>query len=71
MDQAVLTLNQVLPILLLIVLGNQLRKRAWLAEGFIDDLKWLTINIALPSVLFLSFLDLELKVSYLAFNPTL
>jgi len=66
MDHAVITLNQVLPILLLIVLGNQLRKRQWLAEATIDDLKWLTINIALPSVLFLSFLNLELKVSYLA-----
>lgn len=66
MDHAVMTLNQVLPILLLIVLGNQLRKRAWLAESSIDDLKWLTINIALPSVLFLSFLNLKLQVSYLA-----
>ena len=66
MDHTILTLNQVLPILLLIILGNQLRKRAWVTESTINDLKWLTISIALPSVLFLSFLNLELKVSYLA-----
>ena len=66
MDHATATLNQVLPILLLIVLGNQMRTRGWFSESHIEGLKWMVINVALPSVLFLSFLNLELKVSYLA-----
>ena len=66
MNHAAATLNQVLPILLLIVLGNQLRKRGWLSEGGAEGLKWLVVNVALPSVLFLSFLGLELQVAYLA-----
>jgi hypothetical protein len=66
MDHATATLNQVLPILLLIVLGHQMRSRGWFRESHMEGLKWLVINVALPSVLFLSFLSLELKVSYLA-----
>ncbi|MCJ2165208.1 MULTISPECIES: hypothetical protein [unclassified Pseudodesulfovibrio] len=66
MDHFSVTLNQVLPILLLIILGNQLRKRQWIKESTVEDLKWLAVNIALPSVLFTSFLNLELKISYLA-----
>ena len=66
MNHAAATLNQVLPILLLIVLGNQFRKRGWMNEAGVEGLKWLVVNVALPSVLFLSFLGLELQVSYLA-----
>ena len=65
MDHFGATLNQVLPILLLIILGNQLHRRQWIKETTIEGLKWIALNVALPSVLFLSFLNLELKFSYL------
>ena len=66
MDHFAVTLNQVLPILLLIILGNQLRKRQWIEDSTVEGLKWLALNIALPAVLFASFLNMELKFSYLA-----
>ncbi|WP_316896341.1 hypothetical protein [Pseudodesulfovibrio indicus] len=66
MEHFAATLNQVLPILLLIILGNRLRRYALISEHTVEGLKWLALNVALPSVLFASFLNLELKVSYLA-----
>jgi predicted permease len=57
---------KILPILLLIALGNVLRAGHIIAESTIGDLKSIVVDIALPSVFFLSFLALELDRSYLA-----
>jgi hypothetical protein len=57
---------KILPILLLIALGNLLRWKRVIGEHTVADLKTVVINLALPSVFFLSFLELELDTSYLA-----
>lgn len=57
---------KILPILLLIALGNLLRWKRVIGEHTAADLKTVVINLALPSVFFLSFLELELDTSYLA-----
>jgi predicted permease len=58
-------INQVLPILLLISLGIWMRRKNFLAEKTVQELQKLVVNFALPAVLFLSFLTLALKPSYL------
>jgi hypothetical protein len=65
MEQTTQILNRVLPIILLILLGFWVRRRKFLAESTIDDLRKLVVNLALPAVLFVTFLQLELKASYL------
>jgi hypothetical protein len=58
-------LNRVLPVLLLIALGHWIRRRNFLAEGTVEDLRKIAVNLALPAVLFTSFLQIELKSAYL------
>jgi malate permease and related proteins len=65
MEQTTQIINRVLPIVLLILLGSWLRRRKFLSAGTIDDLRKLVVNLALPSVLFVTFLQIELKPSYL------
>jgi len=65
MDQAAQIINRVLPILLLIILGYWIRRTHFLSQGTIDDIKKLVINFALPSVLFISFLNIQLELKYL------
>ena len=65
MEQTTLILNRVLPIVFLILLGMWIRRSKFLAESTMDDLRKLVVNIALPSVLFLTFLQIELKPTYL------
>ena len=66
MDQTTRILNQVLPILLLIGLGALLRSAKTISDSAAEDLKKIIVNTALPSVLFLAFLRMELKTEYLA-----
>lgn len=66
MNQATLILNRVLPIFILIGLGYLIRRRQFLPESTVDDLRKIAVNLALPSVLFLSFLQMELQAGYLA-----
>ena len=65
MEQTTLIINRVLPIILLILLGSWIRRSRFLSETTIDDLRKMVVNLALPSVLFLTFLQLELKLTYL------
>ncbi|MGM0675194.1 MAG: hypothetical protein ACQETQ_10900, partial [Spirochaetota bacterium] len=53
------------PIILIIGLGNVIRLRGMLSEQTIDELKWLVVNAALPAVLFVTFLDMELESEFL------
>lgn len=65
MTQTVQIINRILPILLLLFLGYLIRRRAILSENTIDELRYIVVNFALPSVLFLAFLQIELKTAYL------
>ncbi len=71
MDQTTQIVNRVLPILLLIGLGAWIRWRQFLPERTIDDLRKIATNFALPSVLFLSFLNTDLQAKYVVIFITL
>ncbi len=47
------------PILLLIALGFWLRRASFISESAVGDLRTLVVNLALPAVLFTSFLEIE------------
>jgi predicted permease len=64
MQQTTLILNQVLPILFLVALGYGIRRKNFLAETAIGELRKIVVNLALPAVLFTSFLNVELQSSY-------
>lgn len=64
MEQTILIINRVLPILLLIFLGNWIRRKSFVTENTVNDLRKLVVNLALPAVLFISFLGIEFKSSY-------
>ncbi|MBU1247406.1 MAG: AEC family transporter [Proteobacteria bacterium] len=66
MDRFAHIAEQVLPILLLLGLGRAFGRWNFLSQTTVDDLKRLVVNVALPSVLFLSFLKIELHISYLS-----
>ena len=58
-------LARVLPVLLLFALGAVLRKRGFLAETTIADLRKFVLAVTLPSALFLTFLRVSLELRYL------
>jgi len=64
MNQTVQIINRVLPILLLLLLGIWIRHKNFLFDKTIDELRKVVVNIALPAVLFISFLNIELKSAY-------
>lgn len=57
-------LNQVLPILFLMALGVWTRRTQFLTVQTVEALQKLVINLALPAVLFVSFLNIEFKAAY-------
>lgn len=58
-------INRVLPILLLLFLGYWIRHTGFLGEGLIEGLRKIVVYLALPAVLFLSFLQVDLQPSFL------
>jgi malate permease and related proteins len=58
-------LARVLPVLLLFALGAVLRRRGFLAETTVADLRRLVLAVTLPSALFLTFLRVSLELRYL------
>lgn len=64
MDHTTEIINHVFPILFLIFLGQWIRRRNFLAEGTIEDLRKIAVNLALLAVLFTSFLQIQLKSAY-------
>jgi hypothetical protein len=62
--QTIEIINRVLPILLLLFLGYWLRHTNFLSEAVSDGLKKIVVNIALPAVLFTSFLQVEFQPSF-------
>lgn len=71
MDQTTEVVNRILPVLFLIALGYWIRRRQFLPERTIDDLRKIAANLALPSVLFLSFLNTDLQTKYVIIFVTL
>ncbi len=65
MDETTLIINGVLPILILIGLGYWIRRNGFLDPQTIEALKRIVVNLALPAVLFISFLNIELQSQYL------
>ena len=55
---------RILPIILIITLGNLIRVRSILSADTVHELRGLVVNIALPPVLFAAFLDLELQSTF-------
>ncbi len=66
MEQITEIFSRILPVIFLLILGNWIRRADFLPENTIEDLKKLVVNLALPSVLFISFLNTELRLAYLA-----
>ncbi len=58
-------LARVLPILLLFGLGAVLRRRGFLAESTVADLRRFVLAVTLPSALFLTFLRVSFELRYL------
>lgn len=65
MDQTALIINRVLPIFLLLGIGFWIRRSRFVADSTIEDLRKIVVTMAMPSVLFLSFLTIELQPAYL------
>lgn len=58
--------GQILPIFLLIALGVISRRLGWLSDAAVEGLRQIVVRMVLPSVLFLSFVDMNLSVGYLS-----
>lgn len=58
-------ISRFIPIFLILVLGYFLKKIEILNNGIVDGLKKIIVNAALPSILFLSFLTMEIEQSAL------
>lgn len=54
----------IIPILLLIAIGWYFRYKELMDESTIDEIKSLVVNVSLASVLFITFLNMELKDEY-------
>ena len=65
MDTTTQIINRVLPILILIGLGAWIRVSGFLSDSTVEDLKKIAVNLALPAVLFVSFLNVGLQPAYL------
>jgi hypothetical protein len=61
---------QIAPIVLMIALGTVVRTTGILRPESVEDLKKLVVNVALPAVLFIAFLDMDLEASYLGLFGT-
>ncbi len=59
-------ISKFIPIFILLLTGFLLRKTGLLTKNFVDDIKKLIVTITLPATLFISFLTMELKSSYIS-----
>lgn len=65
MNDTLIIISKVLPIILLIVLGNLLKKIEFFKQNTIDDLKKFIVNISLPALLFIAFTGTKFESKYL------
>lgn len=64
-------LVRILPILIILALGNLIRVRRMLSAQSADQLRGIVVNVALPAVLFVAFLEMELDAAYLGLFVTI
>ena len=57
-------LLNVIPILLLIAFGFLIQRKQWLQTSTVDEIKKGVTNVALPAVLFQTFINMDLKKEY-------
>jgi len=58
-------INSLIPVISLVALGKLLSKRGILKDSSLHTLKTLIVNIGLPAVMFISFLEVSLAPQYL------
>lgn len=58
-------ISKVIPILILFFAGYIIRRTKFLSPETMDGIKKIVIDIALPAVLFIAFVDLDLKKEYI------
>ncbi len=56
--------SKLMPIIILIALGKLMNKKQMMKQSTIDEIKSFIINIALSSVLFIAFVNMELRREY-------
>ena len=71
MQTILLIFNRITPIILLLLIGKWLNKKAFLTPETINGLKKMVVNLALPAILFMSFLTMEIEIAYFWFIPLL
>jgi predicted permease len=64
MEQTLKIINQVFPIILLLLLGIWIQRKQFLADTTIEELRKIVVTFALPAILFTSFLNIEMKWHY-------
>ena len=65
MTDTISVVSKVLPVILMIILGNLLQRTSFLKQNTIDELKKIVVNISLPSSLFLTFTETNFEARYL------
>jgi predicted permease len=70
-DSVANIIARILPIILIIALGNLIRARSFLSADTVDELRGLVVNFALPPVLFAAFLDMHLETAFVGLFVTM
>lgn len=65
MTDTIVVVSKVLPVIFLIVLGNVLQRSGFLKQSTIDQMKKIIVNISLPALLFLAFVETAFEVRYI------
>lgn len=63
--------SRVMPIVLIIALGGVIRRLRILGPATVEELKLLVVKVALPAVLFVAFLEMDLEPAYLGLFATI
>jgi predicted permease len=64
-------ISRILPIIILLLIGYWLQKRKMISQETVVDLKKLVVNLSLPALLFLSFLNMDLQARYFWLVPVI
>ena len=65
MDEVILIILKVLPIILILLLGVWMKKKAFINAEIVRGMKKITLSISLPCILFLTFFKAEIKPEFL------
>ncbi len=58
--------SKIIPIVLLMLLGYAMKRMRYIQPSFFIGLKKMVIDFALPCLLFISFIDMELKIEHIS-----